>query len=75
MTDAPSRRLPLMSPQELEVLRLLAEGKGPEEMRKPLRFNEATVRNIMRSIERSLSERTRERETDTSRQRPPSPSS
>jgi len=74
MTASPSERRSL-SPQELEMLRLLAEGKDPEEMRKRIRLNEDTVPNALRLIERSLSERTRESKIDTSRQRPPSPSS
>jgi hypothetical protein len=70
MTDAPSRRAASLSPQELEMLRLLAEGKPlPEEMEEMDKrllenFNKDTVPNALRLIERSLSKRPRDRETD-----------
>jgi PAS domain S-box-containing protein len=52
---APDRRdLPMLTPRQLEVLELLAEGKSVREIGKELYLSEATVRNHVRSLLQAL---------------------
>jgi hypothetical protein len=64
MTDAPFETQPSSESQESKVLQLL--DALPEEERKRFfeSFNKDTVPNALRLIERSLSKRPRDRETD-----------
>ena len=52
---APRRRdVPALTPRQLEVLKLLAEGKSVREIGKDLYLSEATVRNRVRSLLQAL---------------------
>jgi PAS domain S-box-containing protein len=52
---APRRRnIPALTPRQLEVLRLLSEGKSVKEIGKELYLSEATVRNHVRSLLQAL---------------------
>jgi DNA-binding NarL/FixJ family response regulator len=52
---APSRRnVPALTPRQLEVLRLLSEGKSVRDIGKELYLSEATVRNHVRSLLQAL---------------------
>ena len=52
---APARRdVPALTPRQLEVLRLLAQGKSVREIGKELYLSEATVRNHVRSLLQAL---------------------
>lgn len=52
---APRRRdVPALTPRQLEVLKLLAEGKSVREIGKDLYLSEATVRNHVRSLLQAL---------------------
>jgi PAS domain S-box-containing protein len=52
---APRRRdVPALTPRQLEVLRLLSEGKSVKEIGKELFLSEATVRNHVRSLLQAL---------------------
>jgi len=55
--DAPAldrRKLPVLTPRQLEVLRLLSEGKGAKEIGQELYLSQATVRNHIRSLLQTL---------------------
>jgi DNA-binding NarL/FixJ family response regulator len=52
---APDRRdVPALTPRQLEVLKLLSEGKSVREIGKELYLSEATVRNHVRSLLQAL---------------------
>lgn len=55
--DAPAldcREIPVLTPRQLEVLRLLSEGKGAKEIGKDLYLSQATIRNHIRSLLQAL---------------------
>lgn len=52
---APSRRdVPALTPRQLEVLRLLSEGRSAKEIGEELYLSQATVRNHIRSLLQAL---------------------
>src|SRR5215207_401033 len=52
---APKRKdIPALTPRQLEVLRLLSEGKSVKEIGKELYLSEATIRNHVRSLLQAL---------------------
>jgi DNA-binding NarL/FixJ family response regulator len=52
---APRRRdVPALTPRQLEVLKLLAQGKSVKEIGQELYLSEATVRNHVRSLLQAL---------------------
>jgi DNA-binding NarL/FixJ family response regulator len=52
---APKRRdIPALTPRQLEVLRMLSEGKSVREIGKELYLSEATVRNHIRALFQAL---------------------
>jgi len=52
---APRRQnVPVLTPRQLEVLKLLSEGKSVREIGKELYLSEATVRNHVRSLLQAL---------------------
>jgi PAS domain S-box-containing protein len=52
---APNRRdIPALTPRQLEVLRLLSEGRSAKEIGQELYLSQATVRNHIRSLLQSL---------------------
>jgi len=55
--DAPAldrREIPVLTPRQLEVLRLLSEGKSAKEIGQELYLSQATVRNHIRSLLQAL---------------------
>jgi len=55
--DAPAlgrKDVPVLTPRQLEVLRLLSEGKGAKEIGQDLYLSQATVRNHIRSLLQAL---------------------
>ena len=55
--DAPAldrKDVPVLTPRQLEVLRLLSEGKGAKEIGQELYLSQATVRNHIRSLLQAL---------------------
>ena len=50
----PRRKIPSLTGRQLEVLTLLAEGKGTREMSKELYLSKATVRNHIRALLQAL---------------------
>ena len=55
--EAPAARrrdIPTLTPRQLEVLKLLSEGKSVKEIGKDLYLSEATVRNHVRSLLQAL---------------------
>jgi len=55
--DAPAldrRDVPVLTPRQLEVLRLLSDGKGAKEIGQELYLSQATVRNHIRSLLQAL---------------------
>jgi PAS domain S-box-containing protein len=49
-----NQNVPILTPRQLEVLKLLLEGKSVREISKELYLSEATVRNHVRSLLRAL---------------------
>jgi PAS domain S-box-containing protein len=55
--DAPAldrKDVPVLTPRQLEVLRLLSEGRGAKEIGQELYLSQATVRNHIRSLLQAL---------------------